>query len=180
MTIPLQRFTYPFPGNGFSYTGTITVTLQISLHYSTHKIFKSHVKSSEADFLYSSALLVLIRSELTVHDSCYTAAEWTWTYSKHISCDRYPASLLACRLDLQKTQLLLLLHVGPSLESCYLAMRWPIPLQYNWSCCQGLLFSNIRSMNTKTNVNCSRKKLQKKNLNQSRLDLNRICLVLFM
>jgi hypothetical protein len=31
-------------------TGTIAVTLQISLHYSTHKVFKSHVKSSQADF----------------------------------------------------------------------------------------------------------------------------------
>jgi hypothetical protein len=30
--------------------GAITVTLQISLHYSTHEVFKSHVKSSRADF----------------------------------------------------------------------------------------------------------------------------------
>jgi hypothetical protein len=42
MAIPLQSFSYPFPGN----IGAITVTLQISLHYSTHKVFKSHVKSS--------------------------------------------------------------------------------------------------------------------------------------
>jgi hypothetical protein len=27
------------------------------LCYSTHKVFKSHVKSSQADFLYSSVLL---------------------------------------------------------------------------------------------------------------------------
>jgi hypothetical protein len=39
MAIPVQKFPYPFPGNGFN-TGTITVTLQISLRYSTHKIFK--------------------------------------------------------------------------------------------------------------------------------------------
>jgi hypothetical protein len=31
-------------------TVTVTVTLQISLHYNTHKVFKSHVKSSLADF----------------------------------------------------------------------------------------------------------------------------------
>jgi hypothetical protein len=40
-------------------TGTIKVslnhTLPISLCYSTHKVFKSHVKSSQADFLYTSA-----------------------------------------------------------------------------------------------------------------------------
>jgi hypothetical protein len=64
----------------------------------------------------------------------YVDAERTWTYSKHISCDRYPASLLAHRSDLQKTrhmvfshccvtsrrtrktQLPLLLHVGPCLK----------------------------------------------------------------
>jgi hypothetical protein len=40
-------------------TGTIYVspnhTLPISLCYSTHKVFKSYVKSSQADFLYSSS-----------------------------------------------------------------------------------------------------------------------------
>jgi hypothetical protein len=47
-------------------TGTIKVslnhTLPISLHNSTHKVFKSHVKSSQAYVLYSSVLLVPIRS----------------------------------------------------------------------------------------------------------------------
>jgi hypothetical protein len=50
-------------------TGTVSVslnqTLPISLHYSTHKVFKSHVKISQADFLYSSVLIVPIRSELS-------------------------------------------------------------------------------------------------------------------
>jgi hypothetical protein len=54
-----QYFPYPFPGNGF-YRGTTEVslnhTLPISLCYSTHKVFKPHVKSSQADFLYSSVL----------------------------------------------------------------------------------------------------------------------------
>jgi hypothetical protein len=40
-------------------TGTIKVslnhTLPISLQYITHKVFKSHVESSQADFLYSSS-----------------------------------------------------------------------------------------------------------------------------
>jgi hypothetical protein len=44
-------------------TGTIKVslnyTLPISLYDSPHKVFKSHVKSSQADFLYSSVLLKL-------------------------------------------------------------------------------------------------------------------------
>jgi hypothetical protein len=39
--------------------GTINVTLQVSLYFSTHKVFKSHIKSSQADFLYSSVLLQL-------------------------------------------------------------------------------------------------------------------------
>jgi hypothetical protein len=102
-------------------TGAIKVslnhTLPIPLYYSTQKVFKAHVKSSLADLLYSSVLLVPIRSELIAHGSSYIAAERTRTYSKHISRDYYPASLLARRSDLQKTQLLLL-HVGPCLQSC--------------------------------------------------------------
>jgi hypothetical protein len=34
-------------------------TLRIPLHYSTHKVFISHVKPSQADVLYSSVLLEL-------------------------------------------------------------------------------------------------------------------------
>jgi hypothetical protein len=80
--------------------------------------------------LYSSVLLVPIRSELTAHGSRYKAAERTWTHSKHISRDRYSASLLARRVDLQKTQLPLLLRVGPCLQSCCLETRYSNPLQY--------------------------------------------------
>jgi hypothetical protein len=50
----------------------------------------------------------------------YIAAEWTRTYSKHISRDDYPASLLAPRSDLQKTHLPLSLQVGP----VYRAVAW--------------------------------------------------------
>jgi hypothetical protein len=57
MAIPLQSFPYPFPAKGFN-TETITVTLRISLHYSTHKDFKSHVTSSLVDFL----ILLLLRT----------------------------------------------------------------------------------------------------------------------
>jgi hypothetical protein len=59
----------------------------------------------------------------------YIAAERIWTYSKHISRDRYPASLLACRSDLQKTQIPLFLHFRECLQSCCLATRWSNPLQ---------------------------------------------------
>jgi hypothetical protein len=52
---------------------------------------------------------------------CYIAAERTWTYSKRISRDRYPAYLLARRSDLQKIQRPLFLRVGPCLQSCCLA-----------------------------------------------------------
>jgi hypothetical protein len=43
-------------------TGTIKDSLNHTpntLHYSAHKVFRSHVKSSQADFLYSSVLLQL-------------------------------------------------------------------------------------------------------------------------
>jgi hypothetical protein len=73
--------------------GTVTVTLQMSLHYSTHEAFKSHVKSPQDDVLYYSVLLAPICSELTADGSRYIEAERTWTYSKHISHDRYLASL---------------------------------------------------------------------------------------
>jgi hypothetical protein len=75
----------------------------MSLHCSTHKVFKSHVKSSQTDFLYYSVLVDPIRSEHTAYGSRCIAAERTWTYSKGISRDRYPANLLARRSDLQKT-----------------------------------------------------------------------------
>jgi hypothetical protein len=58
-----------------SNTGTIKVslnhTLPIPLHYSTHNVFKARIKSSQADFLYSSVLLVQILSCL--HASAATA-----------------------------------------------------------------------------------------------------------
>jgi hypothetical protein len=41
-------------------------TLPISLYYSTHKVFKSHVKSSQTDLLFPSVLLVPIRSLVRV------------------------------------------------------------------------------------------------------------------
>jgi hypothetical protein len=123
-------------------TGTIKVsvnhTLPIPLHSSTRNVFKPRVKSSQADFLYSSihleltaCLLVRVFLPLLLTHNCleqilslsYTAAERTWTYNKHISRDRYPASLLARRSDLQKTQLPLLLLVGPCLQSCCLTTR---------------------------------------------------------
>jgi hypothetical protein len=58
----------------------------------------------------SSVLLVLIRSELTAHGSRYVAAERTWTCSKHTLRDRYPASLLARRSDLEKTFHVITIH----------------------------------------------------------------------
>jgi hypothetical protein len=50
-------------------TGTAEVpqnyALTISIYYSTHKVFKSRVKSSQADLFYSCVLLVPVRSELS-------------------------------------------------------------------------------------------------------------------
>jgi hypothetical protein len=47
----------------------------------------------------------------------YIDEEGTWTYSKHTSCDRCPASLLARRSDLQKT------HVTLSLSTVVTSSR---------------------------------------------------------
>jgi hypothetical protein len=62
------------------------------------------------------------------HGCRYIDAERTETCSQHISCDRYPASILARRSDLQKKQLPLLLRVGPCLQSCCLATNCSNPL----------------------------------------------------
>jgi hypothetical protein len=47
-------------------TGTVKAllnyTIPISMYYCIHNVFKLHVKSSRSDFLYSSVLLVPIRS----------------------------------------------------------------------------------------------------------------------
>jgi hypothetical protein len=49
-------FTLRFLATDFN-TGTITVTLQISLYYSTHKVFKSQVKSSLHRLTFKSQLI---------------------------------------------------------------------------------------------------------------------------
>jgi hypothetical protein len=55
--------------NAETITVSLDYTLQISLYYSTHIAFRSRVKSSQADLLHSSMLLVPIRSQLifTIH-----------------------------------------------------------------------------------------------------------------
>jgi hypothetical protein len=64
-------------------TDTIKVslnhTLPITLCYSTHKIFKSHIKSSQADFLYSTVLLKLTTILLST-----TAYLLTYSLTAHI------------------------------------------------------------------------------------------------
>jgi hypothetical protein len=74
----------------------------------------------------------------------FIAPERTWTYSKHISRDLYPASLLSCRSDHQKIQLPLLLRVGTCLQSCCLATRWSHPLQYEYVQLVSALYYSIR------------------------------------
>jgi hypothetical protein len=76
----------------------------------TPKVFKSHIKSSQADFLYSSVLLkftacfllplttVLLRNSAHLY-RCRTDTQ----HRKHMSRIRYPASILARWMDLQKT-----------------------------------------------------------------------------
>jgi hypothetical protein len=49
MAFSLQIFPIRFLATDFN-TGTVTVILKISLHYSTHKVFSSQLKFSQADF----------------------------------------------------------------------------------------------------------------------------------
>jgi hypothetical protein len=85
-------------------TGTIKVslnyTLPILMYYCTHKVYRSHTKSSQADFLYSSVLLkfiacLLYSSSLPLYSSClllslgilltYIDTGQSQTYRKHIT-----------------------------------------------------------------------------------------------
>jgi hypothetical protein len=77
--------------------------------------------SSTTNFPWLSPCL-LVRALLpllfiTCNCFTYTAKERTWTYSKHISCDRYPARLLARRKNVQKT------HVTWSLSTVVTSPR---------------------------------------------------------
>jgi hypothetical protein len=74
------------------------------LHYTTHNSFKSHVKSPQADFLYSSVLIeltacllvrVLLPLLLQLRNADHLYSRGTdMYYSKHMSRDHYPASPL--------------------------------------------------------------------------------------
>jgi hypothetical protein len=74
----------------------------LSLHRPTSS------SSSTTSFSWlSPCLLVRVLLRLlfvTCKSFTFISEERTWTYSKYISCDRYPASLLARRSDLQKTR----------------------------------------------------------------------------
>jgi hypothetical protein len=116
-------------------TGTIKVslnhTLPMSLCYSTHKVFKSHVKSSQADFLYSSSTTNFpwpspLENWLVPepNEFCHLYSQGTDTHHwKHISRDHHP-------LQTRKTQPHLLLRVGPCLQCCSLATSWSNPLYF--------------------------------------------------
>jgi hypothetical protein len=78
-------------------TGTIKVslnhTLPKPLHYSTHKVFKSHVKSSQAEFLYSSVLLKLTACLLV----CCTPPAYRYTPASYMLTYSLTHSLTQCR-----------------------------------------------------------------------------------
>jgi hypothetical protein len=92
-------------------TGTMKVslnhTLPISLYYSTHKVFKSHVKSSQADFNYECHVAIYYRKLNSVNLGTLLYSHGTdiqhrkddmWllllcditaNHWKHMSCDPY-------------------------------------------------------------------------------------------
>jgi hypothetical protein len=114
--------------------GTIRVslnrTLPISLCYSTHKVFKSHVKSSQADFLYSSSTTNFPWLSPTEN---WLDLNWT-NYVTYIAKEQTCITGNTCRVTIShrcmtsprtwKTQPPLLLSVGLCLQSCCLATRW--------------------------------------------------------
>jgi hypothetical protein len=131
---------YLFPGNGFITQEILKVslnhTLPISLYYSTYKVFKSHVKSSQADLLFSFALLKLIacllyssllpyfsslllysgRFLLQLKNSAHLYRRGTDTDLQKTSHDCYRASPLARWLDLQKTRHMIANHCCDVIE----------------------------------------------------------------
>jgi hypothetical protein len=97
-----------------NYKVSLNHTLPKSLHYSTHKVFKSHVKFSQTNFLYSSVLLKLTACLLyssaydcAPADNCLLTQSLTisfWVWISYIDAERtrtrrkyvtwYPHSLL--------------------------------------------------------------------------------------
>jgi hypothetical protein len=126
-------------------------TLPIPLYYSTHKVFKSHVKSSQADFLYSSILLQLTAACKRPTLPPINLRRWpTENMSRGLYpllCDVtayaevcLPSRCLEtayitplfhrCSARTWKMQPPPLLQVGPCLQRCCLTTRWTNPSQY--------------------------------------------------
>jgi hypothetical protein len=72
---------------------------------SLHRPTSSSSSTTNFPWLSPCFLVRVLLSLIFVTCNCfiYIGEERTWTYSKHISRDRYPASLLARRSDIQKT-----------------------------------------------------------------------------
>jgi hypothetical protein len=122
-------------------------------------------------FCMTSACCLLLF--VTCNYFTYIGEERTWTYSKHISRDRYPASLLARRSDLQikhitlslstvvtspwtlKTQLPLLCNLATDClpRICLRGNLFTNPLPSN-----GSTFNNILRTVSNTGIYCSREK----------------------
>jgi hypothetical protein len=130
-------------------TGTIKVslyhTLPISLCYSTHNVFKSRVKSSQADLLYSSVLhqladtlqpltailvCVLLPLLLQLRNSAHLYSRGTdMDHRKCVSRDHYPTSLLAhvartYSKHMSRDRYLLLCNVTADTDCVYRAVTW--------------------------------------------------------
>jgi hypothetical protein len=154
---------YSFPGNGFRIQELLNVslnhTLPISLYYSTHKVFKSrysqyhcttvYIKSSNHTLsllLYSSSLLlVCLLLPLTIHSSSLLLqiqnsahlcrCSMDLHHRKHLSRDCYPASPLACWLDLQKTHHVIAKHCCCDATTRVQATRTQIKHHSSTVCC---------------------------------------------
>jgi hypothetical protein len=79
---------------------------------SLHRPTSSSSSTTNFPWLARCLLICVLLPLLFVTCSCFTyiAEERTWTYSKHISHDRYPASLQAHLSDLEKTHHAITIH----------------------------------------------------------------------
>jgi hypothetical protein len=133
---------------GVSCNVTLTLTLQISLCYSTHKVFKSQLNLHRLTActllqLRTSHGCLLPRTDSSLNRTnsvTYIVEERTRVTGN--TCHVTATHRCVTSPRTRKTQPPLLLRVGPCLQGCCLATRWSNPLQYKAFICFGQWWSS--------------------------------------
>jgi hypothetical protein len=118
-------FTVRFLETDFN-TRTMSVTLQLSLYYSTYQIFNSHVKSSHVDFLFPFVLLKLTAS-LLASAAYYYCLGNLHTYI--CSTDTHHRKHVTCSLSSQSIGAL----AGPTYTTCHVFAIQPVHWCAGWT-----------------------------------------------